>query len=455
MNRPQKILILLTLTVLCNKISYSQYGAFGSSDAFSMGLANTYTAAGENVLSIGRNPAMACLPEENDYHIYMLFPNKAEFNLSGEGAAEDLFHYFLDPNLNLSILQNISDNGGYSYSDLNTRLIALTITGPRRIGTFGFSISDYYNSFVYLPKTVQSTMNYGSPVFGKSEDFLLRSNASRSYSLTYSRDIYNQNKKLHIITSGVTLRIISGFSRLECDSLLVSLLRNDGLVNANIDGFFYGSGKDPSDKTTNSPFLVNGTGFSFDIGIALRTTYGLTLGFSLTDIGFMDWDNVSLYHIGIDTLITTGGQFSYSGILGSAKKSREAVANYNTATPATFRMGMMYDLNKSIDNLSGDLKVAADLNFGLAEQPVRYFIPRISAGILWRYGSSYPAISTGITNTNTGRIFWAAGLGYSTKYFDAFISTLHLPALFTDNEYLKSYSFSFLWKIDYSGRLSD
>ncbi|MBO0359267.1 hypothetical protein J0X19_14995 [Hymenobacter sp. BT186] len=237
------------------------------------------------------------------------------------------------------------------------------------------------------------------------------------------------------LSVGVGYRYIRGIGMLD-------VRVDDGEVNAfsSLSPLFkvnYGSvtGNPNFDYRTGSGLKSVGSGHGFDLGVTAAASDLVRVGVSLTDLGSMTWKgNVLTANDQALKKVTSGGVNTYnifkeaSQLFGS---SSDAAFTYNPdrqkkeKLPAKLRAGAAFTITEKLDvgvdaavplnNLAGNLNSTL-LGVGLDFKPVSWV--RLSSGVTGGagYGTSVPL-----------------GITFSTKHYEAGISTRDITGLISED----------------------
>ena len=469
-----KNIIILSLIMFAFSMQLNaQYGPYGSTDARSMGMANTYTATAGNIFAIGKNPAMLCYPTDMDSSVIILIPNIATQFYTNSISVDEINNYFgtsvkryLSPE-DKDKLYNYFGKEGEFYFDANANTYTISWTPSRRIGSFAISSNDFVSGYLFLPQDLIDLSLQGNETNREYnfDDFELQASWMRVFSVSYARDIYNSSGVVRNVSSGVTLKLINGFAHIESQDISSMFFTNDkhGLTG-DIDAtsrtaFAHDFGVsyeyDSTGKNQNLSYFSNpaGYGFGFDLGFAVQTDYAMTFGFSVTDIGSVKWtDNAAEHTIkGTAFVEDITDQDVLDSLVDLFENKSTALDNFETTLPTTLRIGVAYEISKTFESIPGYMMLAAGFNQGLIDQPLTTLKPRVSFGALWKPATYLPGFSTGITHDQTGAMRWSGGISYSSSLFYMGLSTYDMTSLFSsakDAPHL-SFAINMVWKFSY------
>ncbi len=215
-------------------------------------------------------------------------------------------------------------------------------------------------------------------------------------------------------------------------------VRTSGINNLNTSGYKV--------KDHIGDYFKN-TGFGLDIGATYKFMDKLTLGISITDIGYINWKN-NTYQYSLDPAtakytfsgvdvnqLLNNNKTSFSAQLDSAKKKFEmkesASGSYSTMLP-----GKMY--------LSGNYQLINNLSVG-ALFFSENFAGRYSAGMTGSVNKNFgKAISTSLSYTVSNRSYNNIGMGVSfnlspVQLYIVGDNLLRAPASLIVNQNINSY----------------
>lgn len=466
--------ILILMTALVTTESKAQYGPYGSTDAKSMGMANTYTASATGAFAIGKNPAMICHPTDEDSTIHLLMPNIAMQFYTNSISFDEINNYFGSASkrylteADKNKLWNYFGNNGKFYFDATGSLFSIVWTPSRYLGSFALSVDDFFSGYIFLPQDMIDLSLKGNEI-GRTysfDDFELQTAWLRSISLSYSRDIFRSNGTIKNISSGVTAKLIQGYAHVESMGIESQFYTGEkhGLTgsidalyrSAFSDDFGVSYDFDSTNKKRDLGYFSSpaGYGFGFDLGFAAETNYGLTIGFAIADIGTVRWtENAAKHRIYGDAFvddITDNDKLDSLIDLFDSKSS--AVDHYETKLPMTIRIGAALEISRIFKSIPGYMLLTAGFNQGLVDEPLTTLTPRVSIGGLWKPISFLPYVSTGFTYDQTGAVRWSGGIGYEVGFFHIGMATYDLTSLISgakESPHL-SFAMQLSWNIDYS-----
>ena len=316
---------------------------------------------------------------------------------------------------------------------------------------FGFGVDRHYFSFgisernslrAFIPKDLVMLGLFGNEQFtGKKADFSeigIDLNYFREYAAGYSYQLTDD------ISVGGRAKLLFGKAAVSFDNSDISLytepdtyntlLRSDITVNMSLpvtiirdqDGFideirphFDDEGYDPLDWVFNS----GNAGFAVDIGATYRLMEPLTLFASITDLGFISWQE-DVYNLKID------GEFEFDGIdlspafdAGDDSKPLDNLIDtldhvfgisdtsnpFTRGLPARIYLGGTYDL---YEMLSLGLLSRSEIYRGRLEQAVTLSAQTnvgrwLSASLSWTaMNNSYNNLGFGLALTAPGFQFY-------------------------------------------------
>lgn len=435
------IYLLLTVSLLAQAS-----GSVGTSDARSVGMAKSYTAASRGVFSIGYNPANLMFSDDNHFEMTTVlpFPNLKIRTGTDFITIEDYNYFFggversdgtVDgralTDSDKDRLKSLFEDGGFVVADFSTSVLTASYKASNSIGAFAFGIHDVAAFKVNFPEEFIHLALDGNTA-GKIYNFNdaeMKGWWLRNYSLSYARDLNEIPQKIFKkLSAGITLKYVQGFSYAGIDHVKSTfetgtgneiITRGDFLAYAafspDLNVKYDFDSTDTDEEGSFSPFpSPAGTGFGFDLGFAAQLDDKWSFGLSLTDIGSITWDkNVARYSSDQAFYLT---DITDDDVLDSVKNSfvgeGEYISEISTALPAALRFGAALQIDKYFDGgFPGQMLLAFDFNQGFNNQPRNSKKPRFSLGMEWKPMDWIPYIRTGISVGGKDAFGWAFGIG--------------------------------------------
>lgn len=467
--------IIAFLVVPC--YLFAQYGSIGAVDARSTGLSKTYTAYSKGVYAIGINPAN--LISEDSVFIQFAAPLPLP-TISAQGGINvlslDEFNYFFggingeSRVLSESEKQELNssfENGGYVSGGSSFQILSFSIIPNKKIGAFGFAITDYSGGKGIIPAAIFDLALNGNTVdkvfdFSEAE---VHSWWIRNYSLTYAGKFEDvKTGLLEYVTGGVSFKYVQGFAYAGTERVNSSITTSDKHeISGGADYLAFASFSDnfgvkyefdSLDRQSHFDLFPApaGTGFGIDFGLSFSLRDFGTVSIAITDLGSITWKNnaarfsseSSLY---LDDLTDKS---HIDSLIDQLVGTAEPVKEFNTGLATALRLGTTFELSRFEDNnFPGHVLFAADYNQGFNNLPGNSTKPRISFGLEWQILKALPMLRTGIEYNEVEGVNWAIGLGFVTSLLEFHIATSSFKTTFTPGtSSIVSVSISSRWKIE-------
>ncbi|MCH9028025.1 MAG: hypothetical protein IH819_00080, partial [Bacteroidetes bacterium] len=211
---------------------FAQYGSIGSVDARSMGMGKTYTASSVGVYSIGLNPANLISEDSIFIQFATILPVPT---ISAKGgidvlSLDDINYFFGGINGKSRVLSEddkqrlneLFSGGGYVSSNVGVQLLSFVVIPDKKIGAFGFAVSDFTGGKSRIPSALVNLALNGNTVnkvFDLSEAEV-HSWWIRNYSLSYARKFDGLKAGLlESITAGFSIKLVHGFAYAGTESV--------------------------------------------------------------------------------------------------------------------------------------------------------------------------------------------------------------------------------------------
>jgi len=439
--------ILLAVTIFAQA-----GGSVGTSDARSVGMAKTYTAASRGIFSIGHNPANLMFSDDNHFEMTTVFPlPNLRLRTGTDFLTIEDYNYFFggveqpDGSVDgreLTIadkdrLKSLFNDGGFFVADFSTSVLSVSYKASDAVGAFALGVEDIVSFKLNFPEQFIHLALDGNTA-GKIYNFNdadMKGWWLRNYSLSYARDLAEIPQDIFKkISAGITLKYVQGFSYagtehvksyFETGANNQLITHGDFLAYAafspdmNVKYDFDSTETD--NESSFSPFPTPaGTGFGFDLGLSAQLDEVWSFGLAVTDIGNITWNkNVAQYSSNQAFYLT---DITDDDILDSVKNSFVGEGQYvneiSTALPTALRMGVAFELHKLVASFPGQMLVALDYNQGFNNQPRNSTKPRFSMGLEWKPMDWIPYIRTGVSVGGRDAFGWAFGLGIDAGFLD-------------------------------------
>lgn len=470
-------LLVIIILLLAYQNMYAQYGSFGTTDAQTIGIGNTFGSA-FGTLALGKNPAFLAYPRDTVSYFALQVPNFELAVLQSTMTMEDFNKYFgnkeslvLDEQGKKEFFNTFDDNNGLYYT-LGSKLFALAWKPSQEIGTFALSMTQYISGNMNIPLALIDLAINGNAQ-GKTytfDDMQFKTWWIGMTTLSYARDIleFDNESFIKSLTGGISLKLVSGYSYTGLERMNASFTTGENnVLDGKVDMLAWTAmSPDLQEDSTYKEEWYNvkmpgefsflpetvGSGFGFDIGFAAELSYNLRVGLAITDIGSITWDKYASEHSSnseshIDDLLKKSQRDRLEALLSD---SSYAVSSFSTSLPTALRISIAYDLSKTVEAIPGDLTLLLGYNQGFNDSPGNSTDQRIAFGLRWQTSPHIPVISTGFTNTRAGDMVWTFGLGFSTSVLDVCVATQDLFTLLGSggNPYASA-ALNFIWKINY------
>jgi uncharacterized protein DUF5723 len=464
-------LLILILILSSSTPLIAQYGSYGGTDARNIALGNSYTACAIGSEAIGRNPAMLAFGNTKKYYINISIPSISGQIYSNTMSMDQVNYYFgensryLDDNEKDKLMNYFRTNDGQFNYHASVTPIALVWKPDSTMGTFAFAMTDVVSGNYYIPSEFVDLVLGGNQP-GRTYSFDNLNYTTwwlRSYSLTYSNVLTESFmgifKNVHF---GVSGKVINGFAFSGLDNISSSFHTGDknvisGHFNAEARSAFSRNLAVKYDFDTTTPLYdfnifarPAGYGFGLDFGLAAELFDGLNVGFSITDLGFVNWsDNVAVHSVSsefyIDDLFDKS---QLDTLLELTNLSNEKSEPFQTTLPIALRLGASWRISDAMPVIPGNMTVVFDYNQGLNNAPGNAGVPRMSLGSEWQPFEDYPSALIGFTHDQGGHARISLGIGYTNKIVSAYLSTYDALTYSTSSvKPFYSIAFSMKWFI--------
>lgn len=228
------------------------------------------------------------------------------------------------------------------------------------------STAKVYNR-ILLPKDLMDVFIDGTASFAGRTATLSPKAESVTFLETALGGSYQIDEQL---TVGARLKLLKGFTNVTTESATMNLsvdnsnyalsasagmdVRTSGIQNFSQSNFSFGS---------NLGKYLSNTGFAFDIGATYRLQERITLGASLIDVGFINWQNntygytldpakANYTFAGVDLNKVVNGDDKYLNSIGDTlqakfKPKEGAIGSYSAPIPGKMYLSGMYDVRKN------------------------------------------------------------------------------------------------------------
>jgi hypothetical protein len=345
--------------------------------------------------------------------------------------------------------------------DFELQWLAVNFSTPK-IGAVNFIVSDRVglNTNVnsrdeYLPLTFGLTYNPNGS-YNLTDVKLNQSEAIawwiRKYNIGYAKQFDFKNKSgIRSISVGFSAGLVHGFgnvityeSKLDISTWGIQSIngvnhidstkgKQDFYTKAALTDFFRDYGDGARDHFTAFPKPA-GTGYSFDVGLAMQIGTQWRIAASVTDIGKITWDyntfinNDNNYFAYYDFNVSSSDP-TYNRFVNDLEglDTRDSNVAYDTDMPTKYRAGLMFQPSdkflieanwvKGVNNLPGNTEDNI-ISLGAEYFPV-YFLP----------------FRTGVSVGGPGNFYISLGMGVKLKNFTFDVGTHGLNQLITDKRF--------------------
>jgi hypothetical protein len=333
-----------------------------------------------------------------------------------------------------------------THTDLDLRLIGLTIHNDW-LGDIAFTITDRASINLDLPKDYLQVAFFGFDSLGSSYDVSgtnVRAWYIRDYALSYARRI----PQVHFIddfAAGITLKIVHGYGVTITDKFngtFGNMLPNGShVIYGNFDSRILHSNTPDitEDSAKYSAFpSPAGKGFGIDIGMTGEIARNIRVGFSITDIGSINWtENTKQTYANTSFTSTNPGNEQENKQIKDGFKGKDTTTDaFSTSLPTMMRLGAAFqaDALPFLSFLPGEMLIMAQYEQGFNLSPGNTTRARFSLGTELRPLSWIP-LRTGISIGGVDRFNWAAGFGFDFGFFNLNIGTENINLLFSPKSY--------------------
>lgn len=425
-----KIFFSRTICVLAAVLSLQiGYAQDITTNATSVGMANTGVSTARGVEALGINPAAMVLPGLKRASI-SIFPigifagsdfmdmetYKKYFTGVDDGSGKRTGYYLTESDKSV-ILATFTDDIGHFSTNIGYKIIAGTITTG--IGTFGFNISDRIAANLTVPGDYADFLLNGNTP-GKTFDLSkteVNSWWARDYSASYSQQVSLQLMK---VSAGVSVKLVQGFGYFGTEKFNSSFTTDPDsfVITGRAQMLAHYAGTEFLVNMTKSPGAFElfpspvGSGLGFDVGMLAEVNDMVSIGAGITDIGSMTW-NRNAKEISVDEPIylsdfSSGSQFN--DLQTQLNGKEKSVSSFTTPLPTTLHLGLSVKLPHFIGSEDRVL-LAASLKQGFNNQPGTSTWARIGLGAEWRPITGIP-LRTGVSFGGYTPIAISAGIGF-------------------------------------------
>jgi len=444
------ILITAIVLLFSLQIAAQSAGSVGMTDARSVALGRTYTAASNGLGGLGTNPATIFNRRDSTrkWEIIIPFPlPQLGLKVGTNFFSINEFNYFFGESSvdadgkkvgkyltaeDKTRFTNLFSDGGTFQTDVQATLFAISFKPSAKAGVFTFAIGDVFGSNVTIPKgLVDLLMNGNTPgeVFNfndtKAEAWWLR-----KYSLSWAHGMKFLPKIFQDFNYGFSFNIVSGFFYVGIDKMNSQFstgannaltIKNDFMAHSSFSSDFGVSYS--FDSTSTKPKASYGpspspagNGFGADFGFWGKINDVWAVGLSFTDLGSVKWQkNVAEFQANSEVIITNLSDTNQTKNLGdklSGKDESKYIDAISTPLPSAMHVGVSFQLDKFVNgHFPGKMLIVADYNQGFNDQLRNSKKPRFSLGAEW-VPKNWFLLRTGVSVGGFDKFGWAFGTGF-------------------------------------------
>jgi hypothetical protein len=454
------VLVLSTLPVSAN------FGSFGLNSARTAGVGNAGVAMMDRLYTFQLNPAS--LRNFND-STFFEFTNIAvlpNFSINGSNnilPIEDLNLYFSGVNgqpyelkeKDKAKLVSNFDGTGKALFTTKINILSAAFQFSDVVGAFGISIDENISARMFLPSDLARLILYGNPRGEEYnfEDFTYQASWTRSISVSYANNFYRDSVGLlRNLNVGTSIKYYQGMGYADLETQRGRVYTNQ---DAHIEFDFLATGRasvgPDLDKFVNDEGDLTslpssaGTGMGFDIGVLGELNNGIRFGFSISDIGVINFtEGVQNKEYSLMTTIKSVDDKEIDSLVDGVNEEFIGSKEFSVAPPSTIRLGVAVPIHKLVA-FPGLFNAYLDYTQGINNNFANSLTPRISLGVDWQLYESLPIVMTGISNGITGDLRWSMGLGYEVWKLGFYLSTYDMLSVINPNNNV-SVAFNFRWR---------
>lgn len=454
------VLVLATLPVSAN------FGSFGLNSARTAGVGNAGVAMMDRLYTFQLNPAS--LRNFND-STFFEFTNIAvlpNFSINGSNnilPIEDLNLYFSGVNgqpyelkdKDKAKLVSNFDGTGKALFTTKINILSAAFQFSDVVGAFGISIDENISARMFLPSDLARLILYGNPRGEEYnfEDFTYQASWTRSISVSYANNFYRDTVGLlRNLNVGTSIKYYQGMGYADLETQRGRVYTNQ---DAHIEFDFLATGRasvgSDLDKFVNDEGDLTslpssaGTGMGFDIGVLGELNNGIRFGFSISDIGVINFtEGVQNKEYSLMTTIKSVDDKEIDSLVDGVNEEFIGSKEFSVAPPSTIRLGVAVPIHKLVA-FPGLFNAYLDYTQGINNNFANSLTPRISLGVDWQLYESLPIVMTGISNGITGDLRWSIGLGYEVWKLGFYLSTYDMLSVINPNNNV-SVAFNFRWR---------
>ena len=456
-------------------------GSLTASDAVSVSMGNSFVVMSNGVFSIGKNPANLVNGNLNfiEFSTPLPFPT---FNGSFGSTFLNIneYNYFftgqkgIDNNSTAKLLTTsdkerlitLLKRGNSLNFQLDINLLSFAINFGKKAGKFAFAVSDHSVLHSELPVSLFELFLFGNEA-GRSysfKDTQLRSWYLRNYSLSYSKDLSKITKNIFKNFSvGVSAKLVQGYFYSNVESMKTYFETTPGVDSINVYGDFlmriaaspdiginydFETGMERNSNLSLFPAPA-GKGFGFDIGVNAEFDDVWSIAASVTDIGSIRWDNITVEYESNSNFFVDDftEEVSIDSLTDVLRGDGRYVSSFSTQLATALHIGVGCDFGKLLDYEPNVVNVVFEYHQGFNNMPSNSTNARFALGLEWKALDILP-IRSGFSFGGIHAFNWSFGLGLNLGIMEMNFATGDFNELMRGNNSNRvGVSFSSRWKI--------
>ena len=476
-----KLKIFILLFIFSNLILAQGFGSSGALGARNIALGGTNAVSARGVHAIGVNPANLAIQQKHKIEISTLIPLPTlNISAGNDFITLDDYKYFFtgveDENGSIngrylgtsekSKFLDLFERGSMVNTNFGTTILSTSVYLDKKIGAFGFSISDLTSIQASLPTQMFELALYGNEVNKVFDltDMDVKAWYLRNYSLSYSRDLSEYfPDAFRFFSAGLTLKLVHGYFYAGVDKINTTLktqtdygilINGDSrmLVAASPSFGIIHDFEDEEIIRNSSPGLFNapaGTGFGLDFGFYADLNKVWSIAFALTDLGSTNWTKGTVqYTSESDFLLDDVSDEELVDSLSNAITGEGSYTSaFSTSLSTAMKMGVGFRVDKLLKgNFPGTLLFEFNYHQGFNEMPSNSKNPRFTVGSEW-YPLGWFNLRTGISAGGYDGFNWAFGFGFDSGLIDFDFATAYTHSLLNGNNAKRlGFAMSTRWK---------
>lgn len=341
--------IIVSIFMLVTSNAFAQL----SEDARVNSMGRTSVSNSFNISAFDNNPANLIYNQQFDntkLHIGLF--SSLGYILNSDFASYDFYtNYFTGDengnkkNLTLQEKNDIFNASKNSHTNANAsyKLIAATYSIDK-IGTFGFSVSDKIFGKAYIPGDLSEFALFGNEVnrgYDFSE-FTTNFSKLRQINVSFARSLPEVAPGLAF---GLSIKPTFGYQHFETYENQIKIFTNDSNeITGNGLGIFRTAGLDNPFSPLAGFSNIAGFGMGFDFGLSMKINNEITAGLSITDLGWVNWDNNTkqiTYNANIH-ITNLSNENQLDSLLDLIKENEKPTESFSSNLPANIRAGLTY-----------------------------------------------------------------------------------------------------------------